>query len=184
MKKIAFTLVLAILAVSFISAQTLSVNTTSSTLNWKGTKKVGEHFGVIAIQEGVITINDGKIISGEVIINMNDIKVQDTDDLGDQKKIINDISSRKFFNTKNYPTSKIVIKSIANGKLIADLTIKGITKEISFKTKYSITENKLIADSEQFSIDRQNWKLKFSNWLKENMLDDPIWFTVHIEANL
>ena len=184
MKKIAFTLVLTILAVSFISAQTLSVNTTSSMLNWKGTKKVGEHFGVIAIQEGVITINDGKIISGEVIINMNDIKVQDTDDIGDQKKIISDISSKKFFNTKNYPTSKIIIKSIENGKLVADLTIKGITKEISFNTTYSITENKLIADSEQFSIDRQNWKLKFGNWLKENMLDDPISFTVHIEASL
>ena len=183
-KKLILSLLLVGLGISSTFAQTLTVNTTTSEINWKGTKKIGEHFGVIAIKSGEISINEGQIIGGEVLINMNSIKVQDTDDADDQKDIISDISSKKFFNTKDYLVSKIVIKSVENGKLIGDLTIKGITQEISFNTTYSIKDNTLIADSESFSIDRQKWKLKFSNWLKENVLDDPIWFTIHIEASL
>ena len=68
-KKLILSLLLVGLGISSTFAQTLTVNTTTSEINWKGTKKIGEHFGVIAIKSGEISINEGQIIGGEVLIN-------------------------------------------------------------------------------------------------------------------
>lgn len=175
---ICFTLI----SVSFVTAQTLKVNVTKSTVHWKGTKKIGEHSGLIAIKNGNIIMKDGEIVGGEVIINMEAITILDTEDEDDQKDIIKDISNKRFFNVAEYPTAKFEIKGVFDEMLLGVLTIKGISKQITFKTSYKMFGEKLIMNTVTFSIDRQDWNLKFRNWFKEKVLDDPLQFKIHIEA--
>lgn len=181
MRKIA--MIFALTAIAFsVNAQRMEVNTSASKLAWKGTKKIGEHEGVIAIKSGYLDFVDGRMAGGEFIIDMTAITVLNMDDEGDIKHIIKDISSKQFFNVKEFPVARFTIDSYENGMLAGVLTIKGISNRIQFKADINITANTLKAKAETFSIDRQLWKLQFSNWIKENVLDDPLQFKVQIVA--
>lgn len=48
-----------------------------STLGWIGRKVGGEHTGAIAIKSATATVADGKLVGGEVVIDMNTITVID-----------------------------------------------------------------------------------------------------------
>ena len=175
-------IIIALFSLNTIKAQTLKVDPVKSKLHWKGTKKVGEHSGVIAIKQGSIVMKDGKIVGGKFIIDMKAITILDTEDADDRKDIIKDISSKQFFNVAKYPTATFEIKGFFDNMLLGILTIKGISKRVTFKASYEMIGGKLEANSVTFSIVRQDWNLKFGNWFKENVLDDPLQFKVHIEA--
>ncbi len=178
--KILSIIIIALISINTIKAQTLKVDVAKSKLHWKGTKKVGEHSGLIAIKEGTVIMKAGKIVGGKVIVNMKGITILDTEDADDRKDIIKDISSKQFFNVAQYPTATFEIKGFFDGMLLGSLTIKGITKQITFKTSYEMIGGKLVANTVTFYIKRQNWNLKFSNWFKENVLDDLLQFKIHL----
>jgi len=173
-----------ILSLSFAEAQTYKVNIAKSKLDWRSTKITGEHNGLVQISEGNVIISNGKITGGEFIINMKEISVLDTDDKDKQKDIVDDISGKTFFNVAAFPTAKFVIKGYADGFLFGDLTIKGNTVLIKFKTQFKIVGNLFVAKTTLFTIDRRKWKLKLSNWIKESAVDNNLEFSVYIEANL
>ena len=174
--------ILSFMNVFSLFAQSSQVAIAKSKIEWKGTKAIGEHNGVIAIKKGTIVLTNGKITGGEIIIDMKGITVVGDESVGDKKHIIKDISHKAFFNVKGFPTSKIVIKEVTDGILKGDLTIKGKTNPVSFKVEYKLTNGKLIANSANFSIDRQDWDLVFNSFLKEKILDDSLQFKVHIET--
>ncbi len=165
-----------------INAQNFQVNTKESSLKWRSTKVNGEHSGFVKIASGNIVVNNGAITSGEFIIDMKGILVTDTDDKNKQKDIVDDISGKTFYNVAAHPTAKFVIKGYSSGKLIGDLTIKGITNQIEFKTDFKIAGNNFAANAPTFIISRKKWKLKLSNWIKQSAVDDELEFTVLIKA--
>ena len=59
------------------SSARYQINAGESTIDWRGSKPTGEHYGTINIQEGWLSFNNGEIESGEVVIDMNSIKVLD-----------------------------------------------------------------------------------------------------------
>ena len=54
-------------------AQTQTVNSEKSTINWLGKKIGGEHKGLIKLKSGVLTEKDGKIVSGSFVIDMTSL---------------------------------------------------------------------------------------------------------------
>ncbi|NJW54711.1 YceI family protein, partial [Salinimicrobium oceani] len=64
-------------AVATEEAVTYEIDTTASTIEWRGTKPTGEHKGTIAIQDGTLSATREEITSGSVSIDMNSIKVTD-----------------------------------------------------------------------------------------------------------
>jgi len=171
----------AILLSTLSHAQEYNTDLSKSKLEWKGTKKIGEHFGTINIASGVVTVSNNKITGGVFKINMKTIQVKDTDDKDDQEDIISDISSKQFFNVKNYPYATFKLTSITDGTAKGTLNIKGNEHMISFPVTQKNAGNVITVEADWFSFDRQNWKLKFSNFLKEGVLDDPLQAKFHIE---
>lgn len=159
------------------------VSSDKSVLSWKGTKKGGEHFGVIKIEEGTINISHGRFIGGSVKINMNEIEIQDTQDSVIQAKILSEIKDTTFFDVKNNPFSTFKVNKIKNDSAFGDLTIKGITKPISFPVTVSYKGRTVVYDAPWFKINRENWNLKFDNWFKEKLVDEDLQFKLHLEAN-
>ena len=157
----------------FISAQagdpvkgTLKVNTTESKVEWTARKVTGKHNGIVNIKEGVLHIKDGFLTGGEFTIDMTSIKV--TDLTGEYAgKLEGHLKSDDFFNTAQYPTSTLKItQSNAKGdgmfEVKGDLTIRGITKPVTFKAQITPDGKKYKATS-NITIDRSQFDVKYGS---------------------
>ncbi len=115
------------------------VNAKTSVINWTGKKVTGQHTGNIQIKEGSLIFENGKLTGGSFIIDMNSLKC--TDLPGESaKKLEGHLMSDDFFGIPNHPTATLQItevkekKGAGNYDVVADITIKGTTKTISFAT--------------------------------------------------
>jgi polyisoprenoid-binding protein YceI len=85
------------------------------------------------------------------------------------------MKSADFFEVSKYPTSSMKVKGIKNGKMVADLTIKGKTNEVTFPItkKDGIYTGTLV-------FDRTKWGMKYGSGLIGTALDK----TIHDEVTL
>ena len=151
------------------------VNVTASTLEWTGRKVTGKHNGTVNLKEGSLQIKDGFLLGGSFVIDMTTIK--DTDMQGEYAtKLEGHLKSDDFFGVANFSESKLVIKSVTGmamaGEFVvnADLTIKGITKPVSFKTKAAAN-----SATATVKIDRTKYDIKYgSGSFFENLGDKAI----------
>ena len=144
----------------------LKVNTEVSSVEWIGEKVVGKHNGEISVKEGVINLHDGTPTTGKIIIDMESITCADLKG-GMAKKLVGHLKSTDFFDVENNKTSSLDItafKKTAENKytVSGNLTIKGITKPISFPATIEIKDGKLAAYTE-FKIDRTLFDIKYKS---------------------
>ena len=147
--------------------KTFRVDAEKSTLKWNGyhLMKSYKHYGGIKIKEGSLTYENGKILGGKFVLDATSI---DVDDLAGVKQttLAKHLHSKDFFDVKNHPEVGLEITNSfeqEDGSLyvLANLSIKGITKRISFKTSIeeSTTGNTIIAkaiirfDRSKFNVD-------------------------------
>lgn len=185
-------------AVATEEAVTYEIDTTASTIEWRGTKPTGEHKGTIAIQDGTLSATREEITSGSVTIDMNSIKVTDEGiDDKDRTSLENHLKGTvegketDFFNVKEYPTASFEITGVTeeNGQkmLQGNLTLKDSTKNIQFPVSTDIDEDEVTLESETFTIDRTNWgvnygsKSVFDN-LGDNFISDEMELTIKVTA--
>jgi len=96
------------------SAQEFALNTTSSTVSWIGSKPTGKHDGSIPITDGKISVEGDKIVGGNILMNINDIKNSDLVEKADmQTKLVGHLKSADFFDAENHPTAEFVITSVS-----------------------------------------------------------------------
>ncbi|OFY93408.1 MAG: hypothetical protein A3K10_10665 [Bacteroidetes bacterium RIFCSPLOWO2_12_FULL_31_6] len=180
--KVLSIIIIALFSIGNFNAQTLKVDVLKSKLTWQGIADIGGHNGTIAIKEGFIEIKKGKIIGGEIMLDMKNISIIDAEDKEQEKSVLHEITDAKFFNVVAFPTAKFKITSYTNDLLVGDLTLVGITKSIEFKTTTTKIGKKLIVETVKFTVDLQNWGLKFSRWFGGNKLDNALTIQVHIET--
>ena len=122
--------------------KTLKVNPDVSSVEWIGEKVTGKHNGSIKIKEGSISLHDGKLSTGKIIIDMESITCSDLE--GEwSDKLVGHLNSADFFDVKNHKTSTLEItgfthKEEKNYTVKGNLTIKGITKPITFPASIEI----------------------------------------------
>ena len=185
MKKLIITSTLAFIAFSsFVlkpnNEDNLKLNAKVSSVEWIGKKVTGQHTGTISIMEGNFHVHEGKLESGNVTINMESISSSDLKGEWAQK-LIGHLKSPDFFNVANHKTSSLEIKKVKlvegnNYEVDGELTIKGITKAITFPTTIEIKDGKLAAYSE-ISVDRTLYDIKYGSGkffddLGDKMIDD------------
>lgn len=174
---------------------TFTIDPGESTINWKGSKPMGEHIGTIDIKSGEIVFQDGKPTSGNVVIDMTSITVKDKD-LDEEKKTLleNHLKGTAegkeadFFNTTKFPTATFEITGSGenSGKTILEgnLTMKGKAHAVAFPVKISWSSDKssvkLIGDT--FTIDRTKWGVNYgSKSIFDNLGDN--WVSDEIELD-
>ena len=117
-------------AVATEEAVSYEIDTTKSSIEWKGTKPTGEHIGTIDISEGTLMATNDSIISGEVTIDMNTITVLDEDmEEKDRTSLENHLKGTvegketDFFNVEKYPTATFEITGVTeeNGETLLSL---------------------------------------------------------------
>ncbi len=134
------TIALAFLAfgvTSLTSALTKKIDATKSNITWVGKKVTGSHEGNVKFKEGTLTFKGTKLTGGSFVVNMASIEVTDLKAGSGKEKLEGHLKADDFFGTANFPLGTLVFTKVAakqNGlyTITADLTLKGITKPITF----------------------------------------------------
>ena len=166
--------VITLLVTSFTLKQqaTLSVDTGASTLTWTGyhLAKSYSHTGTLAVKSGSLEMSDGELTGGSFVIDMTSLTNSDLEKAKDNAKLVNHLKSDDFFDVDKFPEASLEIKSVnskGGGKydVTADLSIRGITKPITFEATQSGSADapsiaaKLTVERTQFEV-MYGWKIE------------------------
>ena len=140
-----------------INAQEYALDTKKSNLKWKGYGEIGgfTQEGEISALDGSLMMKSGELVSTEIIIDMTTIENSD-------QNLASHLKNKDFFYVKKYPTASLRLKEFENGVLTADLTIRGITKTISFEPNIIQDGNSVMAQGE-IKIDRTLYDIKYNS---------------------
>lgn len=161
LKSIALALVV-VLSTAAVSAQTKNISTTASTIEWVGKKVTGQHNGTVNFKDGALVFKAKKLKGGVFTVDMTSLTA--TDLSGEyQGKLNGHLKADDFFGTDKFPTAKLVFKKIGTKSanvynVTADLTIKGITKPVTFV----LTVNGNTATT-AFNVDRTKYDIKYNS---------------------
>lgn len=189
MKKLLFTFIIAGIISSFSFASDITptpLNIEESVIVWKGYKVLGSHEGTIKLKSGALDIDlEGNLTGGSFVIDMGSIANTDMDGQG-AEKLVGHLKSDDFFGVENHPTANFQIKEVVSRgtagsyKIVGDLTIKGITKEIKFNAM--LNEGKATAE---IKIDRSEFDIRYgSGSFFDNLGDKTIYDEFDLIVNL
>jgi polyisoprenoid-binding protein YceI len=172
------------------------VNPAQSMLQWIGTKPTGKHTGRFQLQEGTLYVKDSAVTGGKFTVDIKSL--EDVDMKGDtamKHKLERELKSHLFFDAEKYPTAAFAITGInvyrpdGNEVLLKDathtiqgnLTIKEITKNVTFPAKIVIEANQVKANA-NFNIDRTLWGMTYR--ADKSLQDKLINSTVNIQFSI
>lgn len=159
-----------------------------SVVEWVGEKPTGKHNGTVAVTQGGVNVENGAVVSGEFVLDMNTIVVLDLP-AGDGKEDLEDHlkgTSKEdhadhFFNVKKFPTATFIFKSFDGTNLTGDLTIKETTKSVSFPATINIADNEVVIESKPFKINRVEFGVNYaSKSVFENLKDKFIYDEIEL----
>ena len=176
MKKIFLSAILSVITLFAMATEPhvdhVRVNTENSTVKWKGSKISSSHEGTVNILKGNLNIDHGTLVAGQFSIDMQSLA---TTDMSEEynKKLDGHLKNEDFFNVSKFPTASVTITNAVKGKgnsykVVADLTIKGITHPITFAADVNINGKNFLATA-KIKIDRTKWDIKYNsgNYFKD-----------------
>lgn len=159
----------------------------ASTLEWAAYRFTGSgHTGTVDIADGYMAYTDDALMQGAFVIDMTSIT-----ESKNNEQFLKHIRSDDFFTVDQYPTSTLVVNDVVtqNGTSTVDgeLTIRGITNEVSFPASIERTEDELKASAE-FDIDRTKWGVVYDSGsifkqLGDRAIEDNITYTLDMELD-
>lgn len=188
-------IIILVLAVVFMAFGTvnqpvvekLTVDVANSSIKWKGYKPTGSHHGTIMLKSGSLEVAGDKLSGGAFAVEMASLK-----DADGSQRLEGHLRSKDFFEVEVFPTATFEITGTNsnNGQLSVNgkMTIKGVTKEISFPATLENSGDKVTLTTETFQINRADYNIKyksksFFNDLKEKFINDDFDLQVTIVAS-
>ena len=162
-----------------------AVDLVNSNIGWKAYKVGGSHEGMLKLKSADLDYSDGTIKGGSFTIDMSSISVTDLE--GEWRdKLVGHLKSPDFFSVEEFPTATFTITNVysrgAKGdyKVVGDLKLKGISKEVRFNTV--INNGVATADLE---LDRTDYDIKYgSSTFLGNLGDKTIYDEFELTINL
>lgn len=167
MKKLFFLPLLAVLAMAAKVANSYKVDTNSSVIVWTGYKVTGKHTGTVKIKNGTLSTDNGVLTGGSFEVDITSITCTDME--GEYAgKLVGHLKSDDFLGAATYPTASFVITkaipqdSKGNYKILGNLTIKGITKEVKFFANVA-EANGVVNAAGKITIDRSEFNMRYGS---------------------
>lgn len=191
MRTLLFLIAAATLNLQSFAGEGVKVDTKTSKLGWLAKKVTGQHNGEVIIKSGSLEIDNNTLTGGEFVINMTSINVLDITNEEYNTKLVNHLNSPDFFNTAEFPEAKFKITSAKKSKsdqgnyeITGDLTIKGITKPVTFPAQVDVKDGNILA-SATIIFDRAQYDVKYgSGSFFDNLGDKTIYDEVEMKVNL
>src|SRR5690606_8789868 len=186
LKAVSLSAIVAFATFSFTTTkEKKTVNVETSTVQWKGYKVTGSHYGTINLKSGALIFDGETLTGGTFEIDMNTINTQDLE--GSYKdKLDAHLKSDDFFGVAKYPTATLVFTNVEATcknayEVTGDLTIKGNTNAVTFDL--SVYGSKATAN---VKIDRSKYDVRygstsFFDGLKDKAIYDEFDLVVDLE---
>jgi polyisoprenoid-binding protein YceI len=172
-----------------IIVDTFKIETEASEVKWTGSKAVGKsHSGFIRLKNGWLGLSEGKLVNGEITVDMTNIVNLDLKTDKEKTMLVNHLKSKDFFVVDSFPTAHFVITSATDSTVTGDLTIKKTTNVITFPYSMKILgSSDMIVQSEKFAIDRTKWGVIYNatsmaSVAKENIISDLMELQISLTA--
>ena len=161
-KSIALALVV-VLSTMSLTAQTKKVDASKSSINWTGKKVTGQHEGTVNLKDGTLVYKGKALVGGTFNVDMNSMVVTDLKAGQGKEKLEGHLKADDFFGTDKFATASLMFKNVVNKApnlytVTADLTIKNITKPVTFDL--ATTSNSAVAN---VKIDRTKYDIKYGS---------------------
>jgi polyisoprenoid-binding protein YceI len=152
------------------------VDTADSKVRFTGYGVGKKHPGKFKVSSGKVAISNNQITGGTFIINIKSMDLEEKGGMFDEK-LHPHLMSGDFFDAEKFNTSKFEITNVrpyesdgkdtsvtdgANFLVSGNLTLKGVTKNVSFPAKIDLDNNTLKAKAD-FDIDRTQWQMNYGN---------------------
>jgi len=153
----------------------LTIAPPQSKIEWTGSKVTGKHEGSFQQFDGWIALADDKPETAKfaVAIDMTSVK-------SDDEKLTGHLKSPDFFDVEKNPKASFVSTEIKAGgekgathTITGDLTLRGVTKPVSFPATVKVTADKVTAKSE-FSINRKDWGIVYAGKADDLIRDNVV----------
>lgn len=197
------------------SAEWYGVDIAKSVITWIGSKPTGQHNGTIGIAEGQLAVYDGKITGGQFTIDIKSLQDHDLSGEDKAKlethlmsedffsadeyptavfQIVSavpfdtteTIEDKAQFKSKYTPaTLRAFMVKNPTHKISGNLTMRGITKNVTFPARVAVGQNQVEAEA-KFNIDRTDWNLSYRDEASvvDKAQDQFIYNTVNVGLNL
>jgi polyisoprenoid-binding protein YceI len=151
-----------------METQKFKIVSAKSNIDWVGKKVIGAHNGTIAVKDGELILNAGKLVGGKFIADTTSIKILDITDPATNAQFAGHLASDDFFSTEKYPEATFKINSVSGSHVEGSLTIKGITHPVGFDAVINVN-NDLLTATGKLVIDRTKYEMKFrsGNFFKD-----------------
>ncbi|AQX06647.1 YceI family protein [Elizabethkingia meningoseptica] len=171
-----------------------TVDTLNSKVEWTGYKIFKSdntsHFGSIKFESGEVTVKDNKLESGNFVASMNTLTAEDLkDNKEDQGKLNGHLKSGDFFEVDKFPTASYEITKVTanetgdyNTLIDGNLTLKGVTKPVSFNTNVVVKDGVVTIKSEKKDINRRDFGVNFTSPASNGVVKDEVSLQINVKA--
>lgn len=164
-----------------------TIDPANSTVLWTGNKEAYGHHGEIDIKSGKVMVKGEEITGGEFELDLGTIRETDQPDTAKAAMLEEHLKSPDFFDVAKYPTAKFVItkgEKTGDGKykITGNLTVKDVTKEISFDA--NVKTDKMFWAEASFDINRSDFGVKFMSAALGEAADKAIKEEINFKVTL
>jgi polyisoprenoid-binding protein YceI len=142
------------------TAKTYAFGPGNSKVAFVGSKVTGKHDGGFNKFAGELNVVDGKLAGAG-----NKVVIETASLFSDTDRLTGHLKSPDFFDVAKYPAATFVTTSIepgaTNSTVTGNLTLHGITKQISFPAKIEVTDGAVKVDAE-FFLNRFDFDMKYA----------------------
>jgi polyisoprenoid-binding protein YceI len=143
---------------------------TGSKIEWVGSKVTGKHEGGFRDFKGVVQVDPTAPEKGKV-----DVEIDATSLYTDSDKLVGHLKTADFFDVANHPKATFTTTDVKKGAdrwtITGNLTLRGITKSVTFPAKVNVSDGGVDVDAE-FAINRKDFDMKYAGKADDLIRDD------------
>lgn len=182
-------------AVAAASGETFQIDTADSRIRFTGHGVGKNHPGIFRLSSGSVAVAGNQVTGGNFVINIKSMDLEQKGGMFDEK-LRPHLMSGDFFDADKFGTARFEITKLepyqanssdtsivegANFNVSGNLTLKDVTKNVTFPAKIDLDGNTLKAKG-NFDIDRRQWNMNYGN--DKTLGDKFISEKVNIELDL
>jgi polyisoprenoid-binding protein YceI len=142
-----------------------------SKIEFVGSKVTGSHDGGFHRIAGMIYAENGRVLgTSEIRIDMDST-------WSDNTRLTAHLKNDDFFDVPNHPVSTFVVTSVepdgAGQKVTGNLTLRGVTRSITFPATVRVDENAVTVQA-QFAINRKDFGVNYSGRADDLIRDNVV----------
>lgn len=178
-----------------MTGDSYAVNTGTSSITWTGSKKVGNsHSGTLSLSEGAVVVEKGAVTGGTFTIDINSLKNTDMAGSDGAGKLEGHLKNADFFDAAKFPSATFEITKVTkvmnnpdmSHTVSGNLTLMGISKNISMPANITVADGKVMASVKDFAINRTDWGIKYGSGIvgaaADRIINDDVVIGLNLEA--